>query len=59
MDKVELYKKLTTNKDKKVTLMFTDRLWEAFKGQCEKEQTKPTPMLEILIIKYLESKNVF
>ncbi|MFI3300059.1 MAG: hypothetical protein R3Y28_01440 [Candidatus Gastranaerophilales bacterium] len=59
MDKLERFKKLTTNKDRRVTLMFTDELWETFKTECEKEHTKPTPQLEIMIYNYLNDKGCF
>lgn len=50
--------KLTNNKDRKVTLMFNDELWELFKSACETENSKITPKLETLIIDFIEEKGL-
>lgn len=47
---------LTSNKDRKVTLMFNDELWELFKECCNSENSKITKKLETLIINYLDEK---
>lgn len=58
MKNIEQIRELTSNKDKRVTLMFNNKLWETFRHQCEKENTKPTPMIENLILKYLDEKGI-
>lgn len=47
---------LTSNKDRKVTLMFNDELWELFKECCDSEKSKITKKLEALIINYLDEQ---
>lgn len=50
--------KLTNNKDRKVTLMFNNELWELFKAACAQTNGKVTQNLEILMIKFIEEKGL-
>ena len=51
-------RQLTSNKDKRVTMMFNDELWNMFKKACDEQGTKPTPMFENFILSYLEEKGL-
>ncbi len=50
--------KLTKNKDKRVTMMFNNDLWEMFKNACEQENSKPTPEFEKFMLKFLANKGL-
>lgn len=58
MDKTAKIIKLTQNKDRKVTLLFNNELWEKFKVASLEDGLKVTPKLEQLMIDYLESKGL-
>ena len=55
---IDLIHKLTKNKDKRVTMMFNNELWDMFKNACEKENSKPTPEFEKFMLKFLENKGL-
>ncbi len=58
MDKTAKIIKLTQNKDRKVTLMFNDELWEKFKSASLDEGFKVTSKLEQMMIDYLETRGL-
>lgn len=58
MDKTAKIIKLTQNKDRKVTLMFNDELWENFKAASLADGFKVTSKLEQMMIDYLETKGL-
>lgn len=58
MTKTDKILKLTSNKNKRTTLMFNSELWELFKQACEEDSTKPTPQIEKWILNYIDSKNM-
>lgn len=58
MDKTQRIIKLTNNKDRKVTLMFNDELWELFREACTQDGLKITPKLEILMLDFIEQKGL-
>ena len=50
--------RLTQNKDRKVTLMLNDELWEKFKAASLADGFKVTSKLEQMMIDYLETKGL-
>lgn len=58
MTKTDRILELTSNKNKRTTLMFNSELWELFKKACENDKTKPTPSIEKWILNYLDKKNL-
>ena len=55
---IDLIHRLTKNKDKRVTMMFNNDLWEMFRKACEEDKSKPTQEFERFMLKFLENKGV-
>lgn len=50
--------RLTNNKDKKVSLMFNNELWELFKTACISDNCRFTNKLEMFMLEYLDEKGL-
>ncbi len=48
---------LTSNKKKRVSLVFNERLWSLFQKCCQGEMKSATAKIEELILQYLDDKN--
>ena len=53
---INTIRQLTSNKDKRVTMMFNDTLWNKFKDACNQEGVKSTAKFENFMLTYLEEK---
>lgn len=58
MDKNTKILQLTNKKDRKVSLMFNNELWEKFQSACEQDNIKVTHKLESLMINFIEEKGL-
>ncbi len=58
MSKTDRILELTSNKNKRTTLMFNSELWDLFKKSCEEDKIKPTQKIEKWILNYIDEKNL-
>lgn len=58
MSKNEKIINLITNKTKQFSITINNDLFDLFKKACEKNNTKPTRLIEIWMIDYLDKHNM-
>lgn len=58
MSKSEKIINLITNKTKQFSLTLNDELIDLFKKACEKNNAKPTRVVEIWMVKYIEENGL-
>ncbi len=57
-NKYKLFTELTSNKSKRVSLVFNEKFWDLFKTACEMDNVKMTNKIEEWAIEYIDSKGL-
>ena len=58
MNNAERIIDLLKDKDRRVSLVFNNELWELFLSACENEKIKPTQQIEKFIIRFISEKGL-